>query len=430
MKSSNIKERITALPPEMLRLIRAAQGVSRKLQVRAYLVGGFVRDMILKVKNFDLDILVEANGILFAQELAANTAGTLVSHTRFGTATVAAYAGGHKVDIATARKEAYPEPACLPQVEPGTLRDDLARRDFTINAMAASVCEADFGTLIDYFGGLDDLRRGIIRVLHGQSFRDDPTRILRAIRFEKRYGFRIEPLTSRLLKEACRLRMLRQVSPHRLRDEFLLNLKEDEPLRQLRRIRELVGFDFIHPAARFSAASEKLARACLKQVFWFKKRFPQHRPVESWIIFLACIFEELSVQEVKEVCRRFAFRSGDEKRILAYKKGEKALLRHLSQPAVKPSEIFRMLEPLSYETILLLRARTKDKRVLRRTEDFFEIYNGMKLCISGDDLRRLGIAPGPYYRRIFSEVLAAKLNGEVKTLEDELTLIRKMRGSL
>ncbi|MDD5254897.1 MAG: hypothetical protein PHR11_02445 [Candidatus Omnitrophica bacterium] len=417
------------LPRRTLQLISTAQDTAAALGAGAYLVGGFVRDVILGVGNFDLDIVVEADGILFAQEFARRTSGSIVSHTRFGTASVA-LEGGLKVDIATARKETYPVPACLPQVSRGTLRDDLARRDFTINAMAASISAGDFGLLVDFFGGAEDLRRGKIRVLHPLSFRDDPTRILRAIRFEKRYGFTIEPLSLRLLKQAVAQGLIQRVGPHRLRDELVLNLKEKRVLEQLKRIRELTGFGFIHPRAAFPPAAQALAVSCQRELSWFKRKFPRHRGVDSWLVYLACLLEELNNDEVRETCRRFALRGGDEKRILSYKKAGGSLIRRLAQKSLRPSEIFGCLEPLSYEAIILLRARTKDARVRKRTEDFFEIYNGMKLYISGDDLRRLGIAPGPYYRKIFSEVLAAKLNGEVRTPQEELALIKKIREAL
>ncbi|MDD4894296.1 MAG: hypothetical protein PHW54_03160, partial [Candidatus Omnitrophica bacterium] len=236
-----MKKYLSKLPKEIRDFISVAGDVAFSCGMPVYLVGGFVRDLILGVDNLDLDIVVEGDGIKFAELLSLKLNAGLTLHRRFGTATliIDKY---FKVDIATARREYYPEPAHLPEVTCGTLKDDLIRRDFTINAMAVSINRRDFGTFIDCFGGKKDLAAKKIRVLHDLSFIDDPTRILRAIRFEQRYSFRIEPKTLKLLREAKRLKMLEKVQPQRLRDELILLLKENKPLKQLRRIKELIGF--------------------------------------------------------------------------------------------------------------------------------------------------------------------------------------------
>ena len=219
-----MKNYLNNLSEELRELIHLASDVANKNNMPVYLIGGFVRDLILGVKNFDLDIVVEGDGIKFAEVLSGKLNAGLIRHRRFGTATV--ILKKHlKVDIATARQEYYPEAAHLPEVTRGVLKDDLMRRDFTINAMAISINRQDFGRFIDCFGGEADLANKEIRVLHNLSFIDDPTRILRAIRFEQRYNFKIEPKTLKLLREANRLKMLERVSRERLRDELILILK-------------------------------------------------------------------------------------------------------------------------------------------------------------------------------------------------------------
>lgn len=186
---------------------------------KAFLVGGTVRDIILDKESLDLDITVEGDAIKLGERLAEELGGTLVAHKMFGTCTLE-LKGKVKIDFATARKETYEKPAALPKVEPSSLKDDLARRDFTINAMAMSLNKEDFGRLIDLFGGREDLAKGIIRVMHDKSFIDDPTRIFRAVRFGKRFGFAIDRRTLRLIESAIKKGMLNKLSKYRINKEL------------------------------------------------------------------------------------------------------------------------------------------------------------------------------------------------------------------
>lgn len=420
-----MKSRIDKLPEDIKGLIYLASDVASSNNARAYLAGGFVRDLILGAANLDLDIVVEGDGIHFAEDLSGRLGAKLTCHRRFGTATLS-LRHNLKIDIASARRETYPEPASLPLVSTGTMRDDLARRDFTINAMAISISGSDFGRLLDYFSSQDDLRRKKIRVLHALSFIDDPTRILRAIRFEQRYNFKIEPETLAWLKDAVRLKMLDKVEPQRVRDELILDLKEEGPLNELRRISKLVGFAFISKRLKMSKNTSGLLLSAQRQIQWFKKNYSKRRPLDSWLIYLTALIDSLPVKEARAMCRKFALRRGEEKRISCYKKLSRKFINELKQPGLRPSKIFALLEPLSYEVIILLKARYADKNMHRHIEDFFEIYNGMRILIRGEDLRRLGVTPGPYYQKIFAKVLQAKLEGIVKTKEEELALIRKL----
>lgn len=428
-----MEEYLKKLSPSIRQLIELAKNAAAQTGMQAYLVGGCVRDMLLGARNLDVDVVVEGDGIAFAYaSLAlAEAKGTslgaarIVRHSRFGTATII-FKDGLKIDVASSRKEIYPEPGALPRVTPGSLEDDLKRRDFTINAMAIKLGGA--GTLVDLFGGAADLRHGRIRVLHAKSFVDDPTRMLRAIRFEQRYGFAIEPATLGYFKEAASSGMLSRVSPHRLRDEFVLMLKEEKPLLQILRTERLLGFAFLSPGIRITSETRRLLVSVGHEINWFRKSFPRHRELDAWLVYLMGLLDPLPAQEVSSLCRRLGLRSGEEKRLVAHKKNESLLLARLAARAARPSDIFALLEPLSYETIILLRAKAKSSVARRRMAQFLEIYNGMRLCISGEDLRRLGIAPGPYYKKIFTKVLDAKLNGQVKTPQEELEFIRRITG--
>ncbi|MBU3959176.1 MAG: hypothetical protein KKE91_04915, partial [Candidatus Omnitrophica bacterium] len=189
---------------------------------------------------------------------------------------------------------------------------------------------------------------------------------------------------------------------------------------------QLLGFNFIALELSVSKRTYKLLRAIEKQVKWFRQEYPQRRPLDTWLIYFMGLIENLAINHVEAICKRFVFRKGEEKRILAHKKIGRKLIHRLSRAKVNPSIIFSLLEPLSYEIIILIKAKSENRNIQRRIKDFFEIYNGMRPYISGDDLSGLGIAPGPYYQKIFSEVLNAKLNGRIRTKQEELALIKKL----
>jgi tRNA nucleotidyltransferase (CCA-adding enzyme) len=191
----------------------------------AHLVGGFVRDLLLRIDNFDIDVVIEGDGIAFAEEMVKRYHTRMRSHREFSTAKVL-FPDGFKIDIATARLEYYRAPAALPTVEHGSLKLDLHRRDFTINTLAISVNKKSFGELVDFFGAQRDIKEKTIRVLHSLSFVEDPTRVFRAIRFEKRFGFKIGKQTLNLIKNAVKLNFLSRIRGKRIWSELALILKE------------------------------------------------------------------------------------------------------------------------------------------------------------------------------------------------------------
>jgi tRNA nucleotidyltransferase (CCA-adding enzyme) len=424
-----MEKHLKQLPQELLDLIYAAGDISGRMGFSAYLVGGFVRDLILGVKNFDLDIVVEGDGLKFSEALAEKLNAKLISHKRFFTATV--FVKAHlKIDVATARKEFYPQPASLPIVNKGSIRDDLYRRDFSINTLVIAINQDNFGELLDLFKGKSDIRHKRIRVLHDLSFIDDPTRIMRAVRFQVRYNFKIEPETFKRLGEAVKHKMLFAVSPQRLRDELILMLKEKEPLKNFKRLEEVARLDFINPALKLSSKTEKFLKSCQEQVQWFKAKFAQRRHLDSWLVYLAGLLSGLDPKQVQAVCQRFVFSKGEEKRILEFFLLRDKLLAKLSRPGLRPSSVYHLLEPLSYEVIILLKAAARDKRALVNMEKFFHVYNGTAISLKGHDLNGLGFVPGPHYRRILRKVLNAKLNGSVSSAQEELELVKKMKGKL
>lgn len=419
-----MREYLDRLPKDISKLVYLARDLSHQLDCNAYAVGGFVRDLILNVRNFDLDIAVEGDGIKFAENFAKELNAKLTQHKRFGTASISIK---HylKVDIASTRKESYPESGSLPLVVPGSLKDDLSRRDFTINAMAIDISKDNFGRFIDFFNGQADIRRKKIRVLHDLSFIDDPTRILRAVRFEQRYNFRIERHTLKLLKNALSFKALGKVGPHRLRDEIILILKEPHPIKYVKRINNLIGFSFIDPTLRFSKKTASFLKTIDRQIHWFMNNTPRKRLLDVWLLYLIGLIDDMAIEEKREFCRRFSLSKGETKRILSY---EKAILRlkNMLKKKVPPSRIYKCLEPLSYEIILLLNAKYKNKILHKNIKDFFNIYNGVRIYTTGNDLAKLEIRPGPRYKSILTKILYAKLDHKINSPEEELEFIKKL----
>ncbi len=420
-----MKRYLEKLPIEFKEIIGLASQVSNETGMLAYLVGGFLRDLLLGVPNFDIDITVEGSGIIFAEKLAKKLKSGLRVHERFGTATLT-LCNCLKVDIATARKEKYPFSACLPVVTAGSLKEDLIRRDFTINAMAASLVESDEQKLIDPFGGKDDLAAGRIRILHDCSFKDDPTRILRAIRFQQRFDFRIEPKTLRLLKEAVAAGLLNKVHAHRMRDELILMLKEADPSKQMKRLSSLGGLSFLSDRLRFVKSTHDLFKQIDKEVSWFLKKYSPRKKLDTWLIYFMALLKPLSLSQIKMIISKLGLCKSEAKRIISYHQDSHKVAPLLSKGGIRPSHIFSLLEPISYEEVILLRAASQSKHLKKYIRDFLEIYNGMRLFVSGHDLHGLGILPGPRYQKIFAQVLEAKLNGEVKSRRHELALIKKL----
>ena len=398
---------------------------------RLYIVGGFVRDMFLGLENFDLDLVVEGNGVEFATEISERLKVPVVPHKKFGTATVflkyPARAEGLKIDIATARREMYKTPAALPRVLPASIREDLFRRDFTINALAISLNRNDYGCILDHFGGLGDLRKGLIRVMHDSSFIDDPTRIFRAVRFAERYGFKIDARTMFLIKSAVKKNMLNALSGHRIREEIRLILKEDSPLKPVIRMKRLDNLKFICPGMRFSKSETELFRAIGRFYLEFRPYLNRDSSFDLWLVYFMALINRLDLTEVIRLSGRLAFSRRDCFKIATSKKLEKDIVELLTRRKIMaPSEIYRNLESLQGETILFLMAKCGKRLMRKRVTDFMKSRALVKLEITGSDIKRLGIEPGAYFKRILKNTLYAKIDGKIKSRDDELKYARRL----
>lgn len=231
------------IPATIKPLLKDLGRIACDLGVPAYLVGGCVRDWLLGLtKTIDLDVTVEGDGIAIARHVADALEGTVTLHQQFGTATVQLThrRGDLRIDVATCRKDTYTQPAAYPKVSPGTLEEDLFRRDFTINAMAMAISPGSFGALIDPFGGAGDLARHRLRALHARSFLDDPSRILRGVRFAQRFALRWERTTQRAARAAIAAGALSWLNAGRLGRELERMAEEPDPLACFRQLAKLL----------------------------------------------------------------------------------------------------------------------------------------------------------------------------------------------
>jgi len=422
------------------RLIELLEKIGRAADLegaRAYIVGGLVRDILLwgqipffkrkmvSVPNFDLDIVIEGDAIKLGKLLSEGLGGKLTVHTRFGTCTLAA-SEGLKIDLTTARIEEYEAPASLPTVKFSTLKEDLFRRDFTINAMAISLCKDDFGRLVDFFGGEDDLRRGRVRVLHDKSFIDDPTRILRAVRFERRLGFAIDAHTERLILDAVRKNMLTAVEPQRVRDELILILKERSPLEVIRRMEDLHELKFIHPKLRLNKDIIKLCWNLARACDWYQRSASRNPEIEKWLAYLMALTDHLRFRDVAAMENKFAFRKSERVKMLSYKRHGAKALKLLNKSTIAPSAVYDILSCLPREAAILLLARAPSKAVISRIKAYLENYSALRTRISGHDIKGLGLKPGPKFKKILAKVLHGKIDGFLKTKEDELEYVKRL----
>ena len=399
---------------------------------RAFVVGGAVRDLILGAGNFDIDIVVEGNAVKFAKNFADFVKGSLVTHKKFGTATVMMAWGRTKkerlrVDFATSRKEKYSYPGALPYVESSGLRDDLYRRDFTINAMAVALNSGNFGELIDLFGGMEHLQQGTVSVLHEGSFTDDPTRIFRAVRFEQRLGFKIDAFTERLIKKAIKSQMFSAAGNIRIREELILMLSEEDPLPAVTRMHQLDELRFIHPGIKMGPGTGLLFKSVDKAWQWHERHKTVEEDPKKWLMYLMALFEGLSGDDNRAVCAKFAFSRADSARLILYKEDAGGALEILSQKkTVAPSAVYGRLRGLPYEVILMLYAKAGTKKAEERLEDFILKHGRMKTETNGNDLRRMGFKSGPRIGAVLDEILFARIDGKLKTRQDELSFARSL----
>jgi len=380
-----------------------------------YLVGGTVRDILLAERSFDVDIAVEGDAIALAQALADALGGRVRAHEKFGTAVVV-YGDGDRVDVVTARTEFYDAPAALPSVEHASIREDLFRRDFTINAMAVSLKGDDYGRLVDPFGGRVDLDEKRIRVLHNLSFIDDPTRIFRAIRYENRYGFRMDEHTLGLARGCIEMGLVGDLSSARLRDELVALLEEGEVDHSILRLAELGADRAIHP----HLAADEEAVALLARLRALTQQYEVEVP--AWRLGLIALARKLPPDEVYGWLQRLKMRRRDTEQIAAAVTVGPRIVERLRDQDVEPAEIAALADRYAPDAPLFALALA-DQEPLHA---YFRGLRDVRLEVSGTDLADLGLAESPRVGEILAELRRRKLNGELDGRESELEAAREL----
>ncbi|MGI6453868.1 MAG: CBS domain-containing protein [Syntrophomonadaceae bacterium] len=413
----------TVLPANVLLILRLAGDLAQEYQYNAYCVGGFVRDLLLSVANFDIDLVVEGDSEVLANQLAEKTGGRVRIHERFGTAMVT-LPDGTKIDIASARTEYYEFPAALPQVERSSIKEDLYRRDFTINTMAICLNPGRFGDLIDYFGGQRDLENKTIRVLYNLSFVEDPTRIIRAIRFEQRYNFAIDPDTLRFAQDAIERRMLGKLSFKRIMQELILILGEKDPISSLRRMEEIGVWDYVLPEVKLEKIDQDMIRRIPVVVNWWQNKFLETN-VRLWLVYLLLMLSRVNQQEIEGIIKRFPFDNYVKKAVGELFKIPQILKEIESQPQLAPTDIDALIGLWNRESIILLLLHVQEEAIWDLIIDYLERKEQTSLKINGHVLKELGLNPGPQFRQVLDRLYRLKLNGEITKPQEEIDLVKK-----
>jgi len=418
-----------ALPGPLLGLLKQASALAQEMEYPLYVVGGFVRDLLLGEPTLDMDLVVEGDAIRLARQLGRQVGARTRSHKRFGTAKIIledreAEFGVPSLDFATARLEFYAHSAALPEIERSSIKADLHRRDFTINTLAIRLDSGHYGRLLDFYGGEQDLRDGLIRVLHSLSLIEDPTRIIRAARFEQRLDFEIETRTAELIDGA--LPMLSRVSGERIRHELYLILRELEPERALCRLDELNVLAHVHP--RLTCMEETWERfAQLRQIVaggqWKISVGENGRPLPG--LYLALLSYHLSRAEMEALAAHLKiFR--DDLNLLRQVSDLREREAELDQPNLKNRGIYALLRHSSTPALMIHWICTGSTRVRRRLWRYETELRHVAPLVDGTYLMSLGLKPSPLFSRLLNAVRDARLDGEIHTEEEEKALVARM----
>jgi len=438
---SNLTSRLeSVLPAERLTLLKAIASQAHEQRAALYIVGGFVRDLLLELPSLDFDFVVEGDAIVLAQALAQEFGGRVTSHSRFGTAkwhlsdqesgSVQYGMTSHKlklglecIDFVSARREFYTHPTALPIVERGNIKLDLHRRDFTINTLALRLDGRFYGELQDYWGGLNDLRGRLVRVLHSLSFIDDPTRILRAARFEQRFKFSIESRTMDLLKEAIPL--LDRLSGDRIRHELDHILVEETASQILSRLQELNLLTAIEPALvcdDWLIMHLEMLRTLQPEDCWNLVCYSTDHQLTRDLSYTLW-FIRLSSEELQRVKNRLRIPTNLVNVILSANdlwRNREALASASSSEVVA---VLDAVPPLSRFALFLALSNTQMRDVIQMYITHWQYITPM---IDGHDLEERGVPPGPIYRKILSTLRAAWVDGDITSKEEETALLEEL----
>ncbi len=416
------------LNDSIIALLRRIGKVADSHRFPAYVVGGFVRDLFLYRHNEDIDIVIEGNGIEFAKAFARKEGARVNAYAKFGTAVII-FPDGFKIDVASARMEYYKFPAALPTVEMSSIKLDLFRRDFTINTLAICLNQDRFGRLIDFFGGMRDIKERAIRILHNLSFVEDPTRVFRAIRFEQRFGFTIGKLTAGLIENAVKMDFFRRLSGRRVFSELCQILKEENPIPALARLEDFNLLKVIEPSIRMESTLSSMLESARSALSWYDLLYMED-DYRKWVVYFMILIRHTDREKAEEICLHFEL-APRYSRILTQERfeAENCLHRLARKLPMKNSELYEELSGFKTEIILFMMAAANQERIKKAISFYVTDLKDTEISVRGKDLKQMGLTPSPLFGRIMRALLREKLDGRVKTREDELEFAKKMVNS-
>ncbi len=409
------------LPREILELLEESGTLAEEAGGRVYLVGGIVRDLIMDRPNLDIDLVVDGDGPAYAALLAKRKNGNVVLHDRFGTSVVM-LPGKRRVDVATARTETYETGGALPKVEFGPIEADLDRRDFSINAMAVSLNKGSFGELLDYFEGVEDIKKKRVRVLHHGSFIDDPTRIFRAVRFEQRFGFRMTSETEKLVNAGVEDDLLKTISGARIRNEIMAIFAEEDAAAAVQRLEGFGVWGALAPGLSAGPGTVKLFREVVLAENELKQGLtPTYKRSAAYLKALLSGTDQDVAESFGCLINLSRSRQKELTTVLAW---APEACRRLENPGLSASAVWEDLHGKTDETLVYIYA-VCGAEARRNVKRFLEIRK-TKPLINGNDLVTMGYQPSARFAGVLKEVLKAQLDGKVDTREAE----REMAASL
>ncbi len=420
------------LPKDIYALLETIGDLGDELGMATYAVGGFVRDLLLEQPNYDIDIVVEGNGIAYARELAKLLNGRIREHKKFLTAIVIFKDAAGKtrhIDVATARLEYYEYPAAMPTVELSSLKLDLIRRDFTINALAIRLESPIFGQLVDFFGGQRDINDRRIRVLHTLSFVEDPSRCLRAVRFEQRYNFKLGAAVEKLIKNTLTLKLMDKLLGARLFHEMRIIFDEPNPIYILQRLDKLGILPAIHPQLLLNPQKLELLRSLKDILDWYRLLYFEQNP-QPWIVYTLGLCSKLNYQDSASIVKRLGVPEAQQQEFLQLRERIRSSRERINNwyknKNRKTSELCIILEGMPIEMLLFIMGRTVSERLRKSLSRYITTWQHETISIDGKDLLAIDLTPGPIYRHIMHTVKVAKLDGLAPTRESQYALAQKI----
>lgn len=442
-KSRNIKSLINEqLPDWCLDILHFAGLTAVKMNYKAFIVGGIVRDILIRKKNLDLDIVIEGDGIKFAREFArtyklkhkTSKPIKVMAHEKFKTA-VLIFPDGFKMDIATARLEYYENPGALPTVELSSLKLDLYRRDFTINSMAVCINEfhknkdkdGNFGDLIDYFGGMNDLKLKKLRVLHNLSFVEDPTRVLRAVRLSVRYGFTLTKHTENLIKNTVKIEDFKEMVLFRMGIELRSILEEPKAVSSLKMLSELNMLALIDEKIKYNRTRELLLYKAKEVISWYRLLYKDDKINEWFVIFMALTID-LNDSDLLKLIKRLKLEGRNTIKLIKQRHVAFIALDKLKEKRQPPkSDVYMALKDLSTELILFIMAYTKREGLKKALSQYITELKDLRPFTTGTELKKMGFTAGPTMGEILEELLIMRLDGKIKTKKDEREYLKGLK---